>query len=549
VLAALLGSALFLPLHAASANVEEKSALADYARARAADSFGQPEDAARRYAAALALAPDNPVLAASAFRQAFAVGDKALAVQASRALDGVGKLGPDGRLVLFADAVSRKDWKGATAQLDRLRDDPIFSHLAPTFDGWLAVGSRKGDPLAPLATIKDNPFAASYAAEHRPFLLFAKGRTKEALAALATLEEAGPLSPRLGIAAAAQLARKGERKQALALLEGPSSSFALARERIEAGKPLRAGMGNAAQGIAELLLRLAADAAAAEAPELALTLSRTATFLAPENAAPWIVTAELLATQDRHDAALAAVAQVSPDDPLRADSADLRLRILSGSGRDEAAMAEARSLVAATPTSVQGWSHLGDLLSAGSKHVEAAEAYGKALDLVRGGAKAVQPEWGLWLLKGGALTQAGRWAEGKAALQEAYRLAPEQAVVLNYLGYSQLERRENLAEAERLIGEASKLQPDDAAITDSLGWAHYVRGNIPKAVELLERAARGQPADTAINEHLGDAYYSAGRRFEARYAWQAALIYAEGDAATRLKAKLEAGLKPGLAAP
>ena len=548
MIGALIAGGLFLPLHAASAKVEETSPLADYARARAADSFGAPEDAARRYAAALAVAPDNPVLATAAFRQAFAVGDKALAIRAARALDASGKLGPDGRLVLFADAVSRKNWKAADAELDRLRDDPIFSHLAPTLTAWLAVGSKKGDPLAPIAAIRDNPFAAGYASEHRPFLLLAKGRTKEGVAALAALEEAGPLPPRLSIAAAAHLARK-DPKQALSLLEGQTPALAAARARVEAGKALRNTMATAGQGMAELLLRLAADAAGAEAPELALTLSRTATFLAPENAAPWLVTAELLASQDRHDAALAALAQVPADDALHADAADLRLRILSGAGKDEAALAEARKLVAGQPQSVQGWSRLGDLLSAGDKHIEAADAYGKALDLVRDGAKAPQPEWGLLLLRGGALTQGGRWDEGKAALEQAYNLAPEQAVVLNYLGYSQLERRENLAEAERLIAEASKLQPDDASITDSLGWAHYVRGNVPKAIELLERAARGQPADSAINEHLGDAYYSAGRRFEARYAWQAALTYAEGDVATRLKAKIDTGLKPSLAAP
>ena len=529
--------------------MQERSALADYARARATDSFGAPQDAARRYAAALALSPDNPVLAAAAFRQAFTVGDKALAVSAARALDKGGKIGPDGRLVLFADAVSRKDWKGARIELDRLRDDPIFSHLAPTFDAWVAVGSGKGDPLAPLATIKNNPFAAGYASEHRPFLLFAKGKTKEGLAALQALGQAGPLPPRLSIAAAAQLARKGNRKEALGLLEGQSPSLVAARARLAAGKPLRNSMATAGQGIAELLLRLAADASAAEAPELALTLSRTATFLAPDNASPWLVTAELLAAQDKNEGALAALEKVPRDDALQVDSADLRLRILSGSGRNEAAVTEARAFVAAQPASVAGWSRLGDLLSADTKHQQAADAYGKALDLVRGGAAAPQPEWGLWLLKGGALTEAGRWDEGKAALEQAYKLAPDQAVVLNYLGYSQLERRENLAEAERLIREASKLQPDDASITDSLGWAHYVRGDVAKAIELLERAARGQPADTAINEHLGDAYYSAGRRYEARYAWQAALIYAEADAATRLKSKIETGLKPSLAAP
>jgi Flp pilus assembly protein TadD len=122
-------------------------------------------------------------------------------------------------------------------------------------------------------------------------------------------------------------------------------------------------------------------------------------------------------------------------------------------------------------------------------------------------------------------------------------------VVLNYLGYSQLEHRQNVAEAERLIREASALQPDDSAITDSLGWALYVKGDVPQAIGLLEKAAQGQPADSSINEHLGDAYYTAGRHYEARYAWRAALLYADGKAQTRLKAKIDGGLRPDLSAP
>jgi Flp pilus assembly protein TadD len=188
-------------------------------------------------------------------------------------------------------------------------------------------------------------------------------------------------------------------------------------------------------------------------------------------------------------------------------------------------------------------------LGQAQRHAESAAAYEKALDLAKAGVEAQHPLWALWLLRGSALTQAGDWPRGKAALEEARRLAPEQPVVLNFLGYSQLERRENLVEAEKMIGEASRLQPDDAAITDSLGWAYYVRGDVPRAIELLERAAQGQPADAAIAEHLGDAYYSAGRRYEARYVWQAALTYAQGKAADRLRTKIDAGLRPDLAAP
>src|SRR5206468_13099088 len=114
---------------------------------------------------------------------------------------------------------------------------------------------------------------------------------------------------------------------------------------------------------------------------------------------------------------------------------------------------------------------------------------------------------------------------------------------------TQLERRENMAAATALIERASAMQPDDAAITDSLGWAYYVRGELPKAIPLLEKAAQGQPADAAINEHLGDAYYAAGRRFDARYAWRAALVTAEGKAAERLRAKIDIGLTTALASP
>jgi Flp pilus assembly protein TadD len=155
----------------------------------------------------------------------------------------------------------------------------------------------------------------------------------------------------------------------------------------------------------------------------------------------------------------------------------------------------------------------------------------------------------LWLLKGGALEQANRWPEAKAALQKAYELAPQQPLVLNYLGYAQLERRENVEASMALISEASRLQPDSAEITDSLGWAFYLRGNIPAAIPLLEKAAAARPDDAEINEHLGDAYYAAGRRYEARYAWQAALLGAETGDAERLRAKIDTGLTPKLAAP
>lgn len=534
----------------AAASLDETSALAAYVRARAADSSGAAEQAARNYGAALALAPQNEVLAARALSQAIAAGDRALALQAARTLDAADKLAPDGRLLLVGEAFRAKDWKEAGRQIDRLDQDEVFSFMTPLLRAWLAQGSGKGKPLALLDGTSGNALAATYASEHRPLLLIAGGKAKEGAHALASLlPDESIRSQRLRIAAAAMLARKGLRKEALSLLQGEAEALAEARHRLASGKSPGGEILTPAAGMAELLGRMALDLNGQEVPQLALSFARLATFLAPESAEAWLIAADLLSAQGRHEAALAALAKVPRDDVFAATAADRRMTVLVEANRTDEALAEARQATSDAPAAIDNWTRLGDILNQTQRHSEAAAAYEKALDLVRAGAEAQHPLWALWLLRGSALTQAGDWAKGKAALEEARRLAPDQPVVLNFLGYSQLERRENLAEAEKLIGEASRLQPDDAAITDSLGWAHYVRGDVPKAIELLERAAQGQPADAAIAEHLGDAYYSAGRRYEARYAWQAALPYAQGAAEKRLIRKIDAGLRPDLAAP
>ncbi|TFI59270.1 tetratricopeptide repeat protein [Sphingomonas parva] len=529
--------------------MEEGDALAAYARALAADSFGAQRQAIAGYAAALDLAPDNEVLAARALEEALAAGDQPLAVRAAKVLEARNKLGPDARLVLLADAVRRKDWRAAGLNADRMAEDRVFVFTAPLLHAWIAVGTGKGDPVAPIVAAARDPLATAYGAEQRPLLLIAAGRTKEGLAALAPLIEGKePRAERLRLAAAALLARKKARKDALALLPEDQPSFARARSLIARGKPLIEG-DLAAWGISSFLVRIAADLRGQEVPALAFNLARIATFAAPRNSEAWLATAEMLAGRGQNEAALAALAQVPADDLLGQAAMDRRLSLLVENGNAESALADARAAAEAQPNSPAAWTRLADLFAKLEQHREAADAYGKALQAIAAGAESDTPEWALWLLSGAELSRAGDWERGKTALQRAYTLAPQQPVVLNHLGYSQLERRENLDEAERLIREASKLDPDSAAITDSLGWALYVRGDYSRAIELLERAAKGEPADSAINEHLGDAYYSAGRRYEARYAWQAALIYAEAEAAERLRAKILRGLHPELAAP
>lgn len=520
-----------------------------YVQARAAANMGASREAARAYSEALSAAPQSRLLAGRTFQEAVSAGDRKLALQAARILEKHGELPADARLMLLGETLRKRDWKQSFLHIDRIEKDELFGFMAPVLRAWTALGARRGDPLALLAAANDNPLAAAYAGDQRPLLLLATGHRDQGLTELLALAQGNALfEQRLRIAGAALLARRNERSAALRLVEGEGQALAAVRALIESGARVPGEIATPTAGIGALFVRIAVDLQRQRIPDLAVRMARLATFYAPDNSDVWLVAAELLGAADRPADAIAALDGVKPSDPFAPVAKDLRIRFLVAAGARQDALAEALVLTGRAGAGASDWTRLGLLYAELDRPGEAAEAFARAL-AVRGPGTDEQPEWSLRLLRGGALEQADRWAEAKAELQAAYRLAPDQAEVLNNLGFGQLERRENVEEATRLIAEASRLAPDSPAITDSLGWAHFLRGELPKAVELLERAAAAAPSDPEINEHLGDAYYSSGRRFEARYAWKAALVYAEGKDAERIAAKIEAGLTAELVSP
>ena len=108
------------------------------------------------------------------------------------------------------------------------------------------------------------------------------------------------------------------------------------------------------------------------------------------------------------------------------------------------------------------------------------------------------------------------WPPAEADFKKALELFPDQPLVLNYLGYSWVDKNINLDEAFKMLRRAVELRPQDGYIVDSLGWAHYRLGRYDEAVKELERAIELKPSDPVINDHLGDAYWRVGRKLEAR---------------------------------
>ncbi|PCD03527.1 hypothetical protein COC42_03915 [Sphingomonas spermidinifaciens] len=506
------------------------SDLAAYVRARAADADGAADVAARGYAVALAADPGNEVIAIRAFREGVSVGDMALARRALAVLE-ASKVAPaDAALLRFADQVAARDWAGARVTATRVGQGPL-SFVGPVLRAWIALETGAADPLAELGADADNAIERRYSAEAKALILVALRRDDEANPALrALLAEGGALDIR--IAAARLYAGRGDMRTARALLAGEDPA---ARAQLAAlGRGVKPG---AAFGASTLFTRLAADLSGDEPSPLVILLTRTALLLEPLNDRARLLLADALSRDGSARRALALIQEVKPKSAWANGAEALRIAVLDRMGERDVAISLAAKRSAAKDADANEARTLGDLLIASNRFAEAADAYAAAMTRAGG-----TGDWVLNLQRGGALEQAGRFDEALPYLRRAVELAPDEPVALNYLGYALAERGRDLPEAQALLEKARRLKPDDASITDSLGWAYVRRGQVPKALPLLEQAAAADPGNVEINEHLGDAYWASGRRYEARYAWRAASVHAEGADRTRLAAKLERGL-------
>jgi tetratricopeptide (TPR) repeat protein len=514
--------------------------LRQYVHARLADAAGLPDAAANSYAQLMAASPTDRRLAMRTYRQALTAGNFRLAGQAAVQLDKLGVLPSDGVLTMLAQAVVARDWSHANALCDRIARDDVFTFLLPVLRGWIALGSGKDDPLRLIDAGQKSDLSSTYGRDHRILIALAAGRTASAIADLRTLiAQRDVRALRLQLAAAALLAKRGDRATARTLLEGTTPELAAARARIDGGKPLDGAIDTAQLGISELLAELALDVKGDGKSPVALQLARLATYLGPDNAGAVIATADLLSANDYNDAALDMLARIPADNPLVEAARQVRTEILIAKGESRTALLEAQKSAARPDADASAFVAVGSILSNLDRPMEAAAAFQRAIDI---DAARSQPNWTHMFMKAGALDKAGEWAAAKAVLRQANAVDPAQAIVLNYLGYGMLEHGEDLTEAQAYIERASTLDPSDAAISDSLGWLYYKRGNYAGAVAALERAVAAQPGESVMHEHLGDAYWSTGRRLEARYSWRAALVHADKDGTVRLTRKLQDGL-------
>lgn len=576
VAAAHLAVALFLAgpataLAAAAAPTADEAAQA-YVQGRLAVASSDLDVAAQRFRDALKAGADEQ-LQRRAMDVAILSGDMKSAAALAGRIDTSAEAGGSETignslvvLTRVASAAAARDWRGYEAARATFTEPaqtatttPLISTLLQAY-GLSAVGQHE-KALALATPEAAQGMARSYLTEHRAHLLVLARRWPEAADAYAQIVAAeGANVSRLrmsGVAAALEAGKSNPdyRNKAIVLLgSGPDRDPMLrdARDRFSAdqrmdGKKLGGLITRPADGLALLFLRISTDLARERATGPGLGFARLATLLAPDMPETWLVTADTLARSDQPELALAALRNV----PAAAPWGDLALSRRTAVLLSQDKYAEARALLQAAASrpdaALENWTRLADAQRRAGDSKAAAQSYGRAIAMLPADAGPEQAQ--LWFMRGTALESSGDWAAAEADLRRAVELAPQNAIFLNYLGYSLLDRRLKLAEARALIVRAFEAAPENGSIIDSMGWAEYVAGNYAEAVRLLERAHAAEPADPTVADHLGDALWKAGRRIEARHAWtSAAALQPEPRLAPIIARKLDFGLEIALAA-
>ena len=520
-----------------------------YVQARAAAIGGDHARAAELLASLADAQPNQVQFAQQALTEAIGSGQMDLALNLAAKVPAA-KLSTEARLLLAVDAVKQRQGERALAWLAPTTGTPDLRLFAPLIVAWDAAD--RGDQARALAALDQvaakSPLRPLVDQEQALILLKFRRPAEAEPFARRAIASAGAREKRVRLALADGFLAAGDRARAAAMVEGMNGDSAGTHQRILAGKASGQAIDSGAKALSDVLTAFAADLARLQRDAPPVGLAQVAHYADPANSSATALLGLLLDASDRGNEALALLATVPQDDPLVSQVRDVQARILSNAKRYDQAYAIVAAAVRQAGAGMNDYSRLGDVLEAMDRHAAAADAYGRAIALANADGEKDQL-WSLLLLQANAFEQADRWPEAKAALQQALLLAPAQPLLLNFLGYAKLERGEDLDAAEAMIRKASELAPDDASITDSLGWALVKRGKLEEAVHTLARAAEKDPDQAEIQEHLGDALYKSGRRFEARFAWHAALVTAEDKIATRVKAKLSSGLTTANAAP
>lgn len=524
---------------------EGRSAYGLYLSGRLALSRGDATTGAAYLQATEALVPEQPGVREDAFMAALFGGDLDFAARIAPSGEGVSPvLTQAGQLIRVVQAYENGDPARA---LEIYRQAPVGQpHGRAGYYARSFIAAAAGDRETALAlpNLQANDPTLIFVRYHHAMLLEHYGDFAGAEADYTTL---------MGNRAGAQLfrlpygeflERRDRRPEAIALYDAAiadgtaDSRIVTARERATARRRPPAAP-SLREGAAIALKDAAIQASVDGAHEFASVYLRLALNLHADDDTR-LRLGQSLAEAKIENAARDALDAVGPqnDDYYAAARTEIALS-LQREERDEEALVELQRAHAATPDDAQTAYLLAAQLVDLERHEEAlAVLNGPVLNTASQG-------FAVHFLRGAAYESLGDVSRAEAELWAAHQLKPDDATVLNYLGYLWVDQGLRVEQGAAMIAQAFAADPENGNIQDSLGWSQYRQGRYEEAVASLEAAVTKEPANAAINGHLGDAYWQVGRRREAEFQWSRVLTL-DPDAEQRAEAerKLAQGLAP-----
>lgn len=507
--------------------------------------------AAEFYGRALEEDPNNVELLRRSYALLAAEGDIDTAVGMVHRLMKLKEDSPIAAVVLAVKEARAGNYAAIEKLMDHVPRHGLNSFVVPLLIAWSQVGQGKIDAaLQTVGTLaKVDHLGALYHFHSGLINDLADRRDAAAEQYQATVNEDGGLSLRAVEVVGSFHLRNGQPEKARAIYdryqrEHPETVLLDGMLKgLDGGNPTPRPVANARAGMAETLFGAATTVREGNAVDSSLLFARLALAVQPEFPLAQVLVGDILQSQGRYLEANKTYRAISTDAPVYYST---QLRVADNLKRmsDTAGAVQVlQDLATSRPDRSDALIDLGDLLRGDKRFGEAAAAYDQAFTRI----KAIEPRhWALFYSRGIALERSQQWPKAEKDFLKALELQPEQPYVLNYLGYSWLEQKNNVDKAKAMIRKAVEQRPEDGYIVDSLGWALYLTADYDGAVREIERAVELQPDDPVINDHLGDAYWRVGRKNEAKFQWNRSLsLNPEPDAIAPLKAKIDRGLEAG----
>jgi tetratricopeptide (TPR) repeat protein len=192
---------------------------------------------------------------------------------------------------------------------------------------------------------------------------------------------------------------------------------------------------------------------------------------------------------------------------------------LADMGQTDEGLKQVKSLLKGTADDREVYIALANMYNRLKRWQEADEALDKAEKL------ATKPEEkeNIIFLRAAALERQKKYDQAEDLFRKILTTTPDNAAVLNYLGYMLADHGTHLDEALGMIKKAVDSEPANGAYLDSLGWAYFKLGKYDLAEDNLTKASQHMGADPTVQEHLGDLYQKTGRLKLAAAHWERAL--------------------------